>query len=200
MEIKYFTDDAGCYLKNIIKNNINFRIIKKEIQNNNLIEIVEIHNSNEDLIKELLNSTAIIGMQALYSNNKILIFKVRLIECKTIAVMKDYFNKKNIIEEKIESNYNVWTFDLNNLYEILNVKKKFIEITGNNVYIKMTKNYNKDIKLLPILKEAYELGYFDVPKRINLIELSKILDITPTKLNLIIRKILKTFLKENLKY
>ncbi len=199
MQVKYFTEDKSCYLKGIVNSDIKFRIIKREVIGDNLNEIVEIYNNDENLVKELLNSIAVMDAEILYRNNKVLILKVKLRECKTFTMIREHYNKKNINEEKIENNYNIWNFDLDNVHEILGVKKKFIEITGNGVYAKIVKNPNKDIKLLPILRDAYDLGYFDVPKKVNLMELSKILDITPTKLNLIIRKILKNFLKENLK-
>ena len=66
------------------------------------------------------------------------------------------------------------------------------------MFVNIYKKSSVDKKSLFVVKEAYDLGFFDVPKRINLLELSAILNIPPTTLDLIIRKSLKYFLDTEL--
>ena len=65
--------------------------------------------------------------------------------------------------------------------------------------IKVSIGRHIDIKSEYILKEAYERGYFDVPKKIGLRELSSVLGIPQTTLDLLIRREIKQIIHENVK-
>jgi Predicted DNA binding protein len=88
------------------------------------------------------------------------------------------------------NNYNKIRHIDDTLRDIYDVKDSNIG-TFNGRHINIKSEY--------ILKEAFERGYFDVPKKIGLKELSSKLDIPPTTLNLLLRRELRQVIQKTIK-
>ncbi len=200
MKVKYTLNYSKCYLGKI-PYDFNLKILKRELNDNKMYEIIEINYNNnyDDIIKTLKESDSIIGIDILYKNEKIIIIRSTLKVCNLISAMKKYSNGNRDFEnnETIDDKHNVWKISLENMDDIKMLGESLKKETGNNVSIKIEHGNAVKSESLFILKEAFDLGYFDVPKKINLIELSKTLNITPTKLNITIRTLLNHFLEES---
>ncbi len=199
MKVKYVLNDDKCYLGKV-PNDSNLKILKKELKDNVMYEIIEINYNNYDnIIKILKESSNVIGIDIIYKNENMVIIRSSLKVCSIISIMKkhSYNNCDSENNETIEDGHNVWKISLENMEDIKMLGESLKKETKNNVSIKIDRGNNIKSESFFILKEAFDLGYFDVPKKINLIELSKVLNITPTKLNITIRNLLNHFLEES---
>ncbi|ARD85569.1 hypothetical protein FAD_1730 [Ferroplasma acidiphilum] len=197
--------NEGCSLSGLYSEyNINSRVIKKEIHEGLLYEIAEIyyHNGNLDkILISLKSSQGVKGVETLFDNGNILIIKLTTAECPVLGILKNYSESGKSVykqEEKIEEGNNIWNMHIASMELVRELSEKLKEKTGSDVFVNIYKKSSVDKKSLFVVKEAYDLGFFDVPKRINLLELSAILNIPPTTLDLIIRKSLKYFLDTEL--
>ncbi len=200
MKVRYIMEYNDCYLKGL-SDISGLKILKKELNGNTMSEIIEIsHNNNfDDIIKTLKNSKEVLDLNVIYTDEKIIIIMLRIIMCNLIPLIKKYSNNHDFeSDETINGNLHIWGISLKNINDI----KILGELLKNKAKILSTKidrNNITKLKYSSILNEAFDLGYFDVPKRINLIELSKALNIKPTRLNMVIRKSLNYFLDESFK-
>ena len=205
MDVKFKIKNESCSLSGLYSEfNVNSRVIKKEMHDGMVHEIAEIYYQNEDLdkiLKSLKSSKEIVDVETLFSNGNILIIKLITHECPILGIMKKYAGDNGTDytkEEKIEEGNNIWYMSMSSVDIVKELSEKLKRITGNEVYVNIYRKSNVDRKSLFTIKEAYDLGFFDVPKRINLLELSATLNIPPTTLDLIIRKSLKYFLDTEL--
>lgn len=205
MNVKVKMKNEGCSLSGLYSEyNINSRVIKKEIHEGLLYEIAEIyyHNGNLDkILISLKSSQGVKGVETLFDNGNILIIKLTTDECPVLGILKNYSESGKSVykqEEKIEEGNNIWNMHIASMELVRELSEKLKEKTGSDVFVNIYKKSSVDKKSLFVVKEAYDLGFFDVPKRINLLELSAILNIPPTTLDLIIRKSLKYFLDTEL--
>jgi len=200
MKVRYIMEYNDCYLKNL-SNISGLKILKKELNGNIMNEIIEINYNNnfDDIIKNLKNSKKVLDINVLYTDEKIVIIMLKIVMCNLIPLIKKYSNNHDFeSDETINGNLHIWGISLKNINDI----KILGELLKNKAKILSTKiDRSNIIKLeyFSILNEAFDLGYFDVPKRINLIELSKALNIKPTRLNMVIRKSLNHFLDKSFK-
>jgi predicted DNA binding protein len=201
MDVKFTVNAEGCSLSGLYSEfNVNSRVIKKEIHDGIIFEIAEIYYGGEDqekIIASLKSSKSVYNIETLFSNGNILIIRLTTRECPILGILKKYTSESETSytkEEKIEGGKNIWNVSIDNVDLIKELQGKLKQFTGSNVYINLHKKTTVDKKSLFIIREAYDLGFFDVPKRINLLELSATLNIPPTTLDLIIRKSLKYFL------
>jgi len=201
MDVKFKIKNEGCSLSSLYSEfNVNSRVIKKELYDNVLHEVAEIYYQGADLDKilaSLKSSQGLIGFETLYSNDKILIVKLLTHECPVLGIMKKYADANKPIykeEEEIKGENNTWHMSLASVDIVKELSEKLRNVTGQDVIVNIYKKSKVDRKSLFVIKEAYDLGFFDVPKRINLLELSATLNIPPTTLDLIIRRSLKYFL------
>lgn len=205
MNVKVKMKNEGCSLSGLYSEyNINSRVIKKEMHEGLLYEIAEIyyHNGNLDkILISLKSSQGVKGVETLFDNGNILIIKLTTAECPVLGILKNYSESGKSVykqEEKIEEGNNIWNMHIASMELVRELSEKLKEKTGSDVFVNIYKKSSVDKKSLFVVKEAYDLGFFDVPKRINLLELSAILNIPPTTLDLIIRKSLKYFLDTEL--
>jgi predicted DNA binding protein len=205
VNVKVKMKNEGCSLSGLYSEyNINSRVIKKEIHEGLLYEIAEIyyHNGNLDkILISLKSSQGVKGVETLFDNGNILIIKLTTAECPVLGILKNYSESGKSVykqEEKIEEGNNIWNMHIASMELVRELSEKLKEKTGSDVFVNIYKKSSVDKKSLFVVKEAYDLGFFDVPKRINLLELSAILNIPPTTLDLIIRKSLKYFLDTEL--
>ncbi len=205
MDVTFTIKNEGCSLSGLYSEfNINSRVIKKEINNGIIYEIAEIYYGNKDLEKiltSLKENKGVYNVETLFSNGNILIVRLTTNECPVLGILKKYTSGSETNytkEEKIENGKNIWYMSMDSVDMIKELSTHLKHITGSDVYINLYKKTKVDKKSLFIVREAYDLGFFDVPKRINLLELSATLNIPPTTLDLIIRKSLKYFLDTEL--
>jgi predicted DNA binding protein len=205
MDVKFKIKNESCSLSGLYSEfGVNSRVIKKEIRNGLVYEIAEIYYKNEDLEKILISlkeSGEVVNVETLFSNGNILIIKLTTEGCPILGIMKKYTGDRDsnyTKEERIEEGDNIWYLSMNSMDIVKELSERLKEVTGNEVYVNIYRKSKVDMKSLFIVKEAYDLGFFDVPKRINLLELSATLNIPPTTLDLIIRKSLKYFLDTEL--
>ncbi|AGO60820.1 helix-turn-helix domain-containing protein [Ferroplasma acidarmanus] len=205
MNVKVKMKNEGCSLSGLYSEfNINSRVIKKEMHEGLLYEIAEIyyHNGNLDkILVSLKSSQGVTGVETLFDNGNILIIKLTTNECPVLGILKNYSESGKSVykqEEKIEDGNNIWNMHIASMELVRELSEKLKEKTGSDVFVNIYKKSSVDKQSLFVVKEAYDLGFFDVPKRINLLELSAILNIPPTTLDLIIRKSLKYFLDTEL--
>lgn len=205
MNVKVKMKNEGCSLSGLYSEfNINSRVIKKEMHEGLLYEIAEIyyHNGNLDkILVSLKSSQGVTGVETLFDNGNILIIKLTTAECPVLGILKNYSESGKSVykqEEKIEDGNNIWNMHIASMELVRELSEKLKEKTGSDVFVNIYKKSSVDKQSLFVVKEAYDLGFFDVPKRINLLELSAILNIPPTTLDLIIRKSLKYFLDTEL--
>ena len=201
MDVKFRIKNQSCSLSGLYSEfGINSRVIKKEIKDGVVYEIAEIYYKNNDLGKILSSikaSSEVLNVDTLYSNDNIMIIKLATEECPILGIIKKYTGEGDASftkEEKIEKGENIWYMSMTSMELVRELSERLKNATGNDVLINIYKKSKVDKKSLFIVKEAYDLGFFDVPKRINLMELSATLNIPPTTLDLIIRKSLKYFL------
>jgi len=205
VNVKVKMKNEGCSLSGLYSEfNINSRVIKKEMHEGLLYEIAEIyyHNGNLDkILVSLKSSQGVTGVETLFDNGNILIIKLTTNECPVLGILKNYSESGKSVykqEEKIEDGNNIWNMHIASMELVRELSEKLKEKTGSDVFVNIYKKSSVDKQSLFVVKEAYDLGFFDVPKRINLLELSAILNIPPTTLDLIIRKSLKYFLDTEL--
>ncbi len=201
MDVKFKIKNKSCSLSGLYSEfGINSRVIKKEMKDGIVYEIAEIYYKKNDLNKILASiksSSEVISVDTLYSNDSILIIKLTTEECPILGIIKKYSGEGKASftkEERIEEGENIWYMSMTSVELVKELSERLKDATGNDVLINIYKKSRVDKKSLFIVKEAYDLGFFDVPKRINLMELSATLNIPPTTLDLIIRKSLKYFL------
>ncbi len=201
MDVKFKLKNQSCSLSGLYSEfGVNSRVLKKEMKDGIVYEIAEIYYEKNDLEKILASiksSGEVINVDTLFSNDNILIIKLTTDECPILGIIKQYSGEGKASftkEEKIEKGENIWYMSMTSIELVRELSKRLKDATGNDVLINIYKKSKVDKKSLFIVKEAYDLGFFDVPKRINLIELSVTLNIPPTTLDLIIRKSLKYFL------
>jgi len=200
MKIKYAMDYDSCYLTNL-NDKSDFKILKKELNGNTLNEIIKINYNNinyDDIIKTLRNSNNVINIDIIYKDEKMIVIRSTVKTCNIISLIKKYSNNTNFeSNETVDANKHIWEVSLENMEDIKILGESLKKEIKGNVSIKLDHKNTMKSESFSILKEALDLGYFDVPKRINLVELSKALDIKPTKLDITIRKLLNRFLEES---
>ncbi len=205
MDITCKFDYENCFAVNLVKDlKLQIKLLKKEYVANYLQETLFIYSEEEQLLKKVLpylkERGKLNNISLITENNKSIVIKVTTDQCPLLFTFKnmDYTNKKSLIERinndgEIEWSMEVESFsNLNYISDILNQKFNI-----KNVKTKINKIKRQDPKSEYILHEAYELGYFDIPKRLGLEELSIILHIPPTTLDLLLRDSIKNLLKKN---
>ncbi len=99
---------------------------------------------------------------------------------------------------KVEDGYAFWNListresidKLLSLFGDLGIKFELLQIGGSNLDLGDEK-YKLSLEELKILEEAIDKGFFDVPRKISLEELGKVLDKSKSTLSVQLRKIIK---------
>ncbi len=205
MDITSKFEYENCFAANLVRDlKLQIKLLKKEYVENYLQETLFIYSDDEELLKKVLpylkERGKINNISMITEGNKSIVIKVTTDQCPLLFTFKnmEYANKNSISERinnggEIEWNMEIESFsNLSYISDILNHKFNI-----KNVKTKINKIRKQDPKSEYILHEAYELGYFDIPKRLGLEELSIILHIPPTTLDLLLRDSIKNLLKKN---
>ncbi|KQB36539.1 MULTISPECIES: helix-turn-helix domain-containing protein [Acidiplasma] len=209
MDVTYIFKYDRCFASNLIQNyHIKMRLISRSWDTDQLMETVSIYSESPEIINKtadfLKNYNDFEHIDILDRTKNTVTFRVTVTtSCPIIDVLKSSLvkNKKNPLIERIDYKGNThWKVEVDNcakvdkIAEILREKYKI-----EDVDVKIHRGRKSDTKSLYVLKQAYEMGYFDVPKRIGLDKLSEELHIPQTTLNLMLRRSLRQLINENLK-
>ncbi|SMD30262.1 helix-turn-helix domain-containing protein [Picrophilus oshimae] len=209
MNVTYVLSYDKCFTSAIVRMfDVRLRILKKEItEDNHLKEIVEIFSVNpaaiENAIEYLSEYDHIYNLEVISRNDKLALVNIVTDQCPIFNIMKNFGmhgNEYPMMERVDRDGKMFWKIKLDSMHKVNHISEALREkLSIDDISVKIDKGRTIDTRSIYILKEAYELGFFNVPKSIGLNELSEILHIPPTTLNLILRRALKTVLDESLK-
>ncbi|AAT43428.1 helix-turn-helix domain-containing protein [Picrophilus oshimae] len=209
MNVTYVLSYDKCFTSAIVRMfDVRLRILKKEItEDNHLKEIVEIFSVNpaaiENAIEYLSEYDHIYNLEVISRNDKLALVNIVTDQCPIFNIMKNFGmhgNEYPMMERVDRDGKMFWKIKLDSMHKVNHISEVLREkLSIDDISVKIDKGRTIDTRSIYILKEAYELGFFNVPKSIGLNELSEILHIPPTTLNLILRRALKTVLDESLK-
>ncbi|WP_337860304.1 helix-turn-helix domain-containing protein [Ferroplasma sp.] len=208
MHVLYSFKYGDCFASELINNlNIRIKIIDQTIEDNYIDEILSIYAESPDIIKKTIEYFNTYEhaeyIDIIEKSDNVIIVKLRAKGCPLVEIMKRKLlipsNKINL--ERIDYSGNMfWEFDVNNYNKIRHIDealKEIYDITDSN--IRMSNGRHINVKSEYILKEAFERGYFDVPKKIGLKELSSDVNIPPTTLDLLLRRQLRAIIQKTIK-
>lgn len=204
MDITYKFEYESCFAARLVQElNVDVKLLKKYYSDDLLQETIFVYSTNENKLKLVIpylkDHMNISDYDIISQNEHSVVVKVTTNSCPLLTILKKLDTDKKPLVEKIDSNGIIeWNIELDALSD-LNYISDALKTKYNvkNVSRKINKIKKQDPKSEYILHEAYELGYFDTPKRIGLEELSVILHIPPTTLDLILRDSVKKVLKNN---
>ncbi len=209
MNVTYVLSYDKCFTSALVKMfDVRIRILKKELtDDDHLREIIEIFSLNKNVLEKSIQYLSeydhIYNIEVISKNDKIALVNIVTDQCPIFNIMKNFGmhgNEYPMMERVDRDGKMFWRMRLDSMHKVNHVAEVLKEkLAIEDVSIKIDKGRTIDTRSLYILKEAYELGFFNVPKSIGLNELSEILHIPPTTLNLILRRALKTVLEESLK-
>ncbi len=181
-------------ISSIVKNNTVVKILEtKQLSPHIVKETIELilpDNDSQEIINKLRNDPNVIDLKILQSSEN------RMIICLTSIFNNIYkiFVNFNVFLISIRNMHNGWSelvIIIPNNKVLKRILKKLYEI-GIEMRVKsITYAKNKTIltsKQDNIIRIAYELGYYDFPRRINLTELAKKLNLSPATVAEILRR------------
>ena len=209
MKVLYSFKYDKCFAYELIHNfNVRIKVINQNFDDNVISETVAIYSNSPELIDKTVDylnnyDHAKDNLSIIEKNKNCVLIQISTLECPVIDIIrKRLINHSGKMKlERIDYAGNMQLeMDVNGYNKIKHIddtlKNKFnIEDTNIKVYI----GRHIDIKSEYILKEAYERGYFDVPKKIGLRDLSSVLGIPQTTLDLLMRREIKQIIRENVK-
>ncbi len=209
MEVTYIFNYNKCFVSKLIKDyNIKLHIINQYWENDVFTEIFSIFAESPDVLNKIMNflkeRDTIENVEIVSKQKNLLTVKTEIKNgcCPLINVMRPYIlkNKKIPVLERIDYKGNShWTVNINKCNKMYKIVDALKEYDIDDVETKIHRGRKLNPRSTYILKQAYEMGYFDVPKGISLNELSEELHIPQTSLNLMLRRSLKQLIGKNLK-
>lgn len=207
MHVLYSFKYENCFASELINDlNIRIKIINQEIEDSDIIETLSIYAESQDIIDRTVeyfnNYQHAENIEILEKSDNFITVKIQVNACPLIEVMKRKLLTPTKIQlERIDYSGNMyWEFDVNNYNKIRHIDDTLKEICDiKNSNIRTFNGRRINIKSEYILKEAFERGYFDVPKKIGLKELSSCLNIPPTTLDLLLRRELRHLIQQTIK-
>ncbi len=208
MQILYSFKYENCFASKLINDfNVRIKIVKQEFRDKYIYETLSIYSESDELLKKtveyLSNYKHSEGMDIVEKGSNFITVNVVTKSCPLVEVMKKkLMNPTNKIKlERIDYSGNIfWQLNVSNYNKIRHIDdtlKEIYDIKDSN--IKTFNGRRINIKSEYILKEAFERGYFDVPKKIGLKGLSETLDIPPTTLDLLLRRQLRQVIQQTIK-
>jgi len=181
-------------ISSIINDDISVNILEtKQLGLHIIKETVELsfsNNKKQTIINKLKNNPNIIDIKIIHHNQNHLIICLTSIFNNLYKIFTDF----NVFLSSIQSLHNGWselTIIIPNNKVLKKILKKLHEI-GIEIRVKSI-TYVKNKTTLTskqdnIIRLAYELGYYDFPRRTNLIELAKKLNLSPPTVAEILRR------------
>jgi predicted DNA binding protein len=208
MQILYSFKYEKCFASQLISDyNVRIKIVNQELRDNYIYETLSIYAESEDLLDKsveyLKKYQHSYEIKVIERESNYITVNVVTKTCPLVELMRrKLMSPSNKIKlERIDYSGNIsWEMNVNNYNKIRHIDeslKEAFDIKDSNI-----KTYNGrhiNIKSEYILKEAFERGYFDVPKKIGLKGLSSTLDIPPTTLNLLLRRQLRQVIQKTIK-
>jgi predicted DNA binding protein len=208
MQILYSFKYENCFASKLISDfKIRIKIVEQEFRDKYIYETLSIYSESEDILKKTVDYLEEYNhsedITILEQGANFVTLNVVTKSCPLVEIMKKkLMNSENKIRlERIDYSGNLfWQLNVGNYNKIRHIDdtlKEIYDIKDSN--IKTFNGRRINIKSEYILKEAFERGYFDVPKKIGLKELSSVLDIPPTTLDLLLRRQLRQFIQQTIK-
>ncbi len=209
MEVTYIFNYDKCFVSKLIKDyHVKLHMINQYWKNGVYTEIFSIYIDSSDILNKIIvflkEKNSIENIELMSSQNNLLTVKAEIKNgcCPISNVMKPYIlkGKNNPVLERIDYKGNShWTINVdkcNKMHKIADALKEYDIV---DIETRIHRGRKSNTKSMYILKQAYEMGYFDVPKRISLDKLSEELHIPQTSLNLMLRRSLKQLISKHLK-
>jgi len=208
MEILYSFKYEKCFASKLINDfNVRIKIINQEFRDDLIHEVLSIYSESEGCINKtveyLENYSHSENIKIIERGENFVTLSANIINCPLVEIMKrKMMNATGKIKlERIDYSGNMfWQLNVSNYNKIQHIDdtlKEVYDIKDSN--IKTLNGRHISIKSEYILKEAFERGYFDVPKKIGLSELSSMLNIPPTTLDLLLRRELRQVIQKIIK-
>ncbi|MCL4452840.1 helix-turn-helix domain-containing protein [Ferroplasma sp.] len=208
MQILYSFKYEKCFASQLISDyNVRIKIVNQELRDNYVYETLAIYAESEDLLDKsveyLENYPHSYEIEIVGRENNCVTVNILTKSCPLVELMRrKLMSPSNKIKlERIDYSGNIfWEMNVNNYNKIRHIDeslKETYDIKDSNIRIYNGRHIN--VKSEYILKEAFERGYFDVPKKIGLKELSSTLDIPPTTLDLLLRRQLRQVIQKTIK-
>jgi predicted DNA binding protein len=181
-------------LSSIIDNDISVNILEtKQLSPHIIKETIELiftTNTPEYVISKLKNNPNILDIKIIYSNQNHLIICLTSIFNNLYKILADF----NVFLSSIRNLHNGWSeliMIIPNNKVLKKILKRFHEI-GIKIHVKSI-TYVKNKTTLTskqdnIIRLAYELGYYDYPRRISLTDLARKLNLSPATVAEILRR------------
>ncbi len=209
MKVLYSFKYDKCFASDLVHNfNVRMKVIDQNFDDNVMSETLSIYSNSPELIDktiDYLNNYSCIdnNISVLEKNKNCVLIKISALKCPVMDIIRKKLvnnnNKMNL--ERIDYSGNIkLEMDVksyNKIQQIDDTLRDKFDIESTSIKVSIGRHI--DIKSEYILKEAYERGYFDVPKKIGLRELSSVLGIPQTTLDLLIRREIKQIIHENVK-
>lgn len=170
-----------------------------------MTDIIELYLAEgvniDDVINAIRESPNILGVEVLNQIGNNVLLKVDVLGCPLYPILE--YESENYFKEEYRVNGDITlTLYIKKAkklkYLIERIKKEVKDAT-----IKDIKIYRRRYGITPrqeaAIRIAYDLGYFDIPRKINLKKLSKILGMSPSTLNELLRRAEKKIIDHYLK-
>ncbi len=208
MQILYSFKYENCFASKLINDfKIRIKIVEQEVRDKYIYETLSLYSESEDILKKTIdyleNYKHSEDVTIVEKGANFVTLNVVAKSCPLVEVMKKkLMNSDSKIKlERIDYSGNLfWELNVSNYNKIRHIDdtlREIYDIKDSN--IKTFNGRRISIKSEYILKEAFERGYFDVPKKIGLKELSSTLDIPPTTLDLLLRRQLRQVIQQTIK-
>ena len=208
MQILYSFRYEKCFATKLINDfNVRIKIIDQEIRDDYVYETLSIYAESADrldkTVKYIENYPHAEDLKILEKGYNFVTLYLVTKSCPLVDIMRKKLMvpSNKIRMERIDYSGKIfWQFNVNNYNKIRHIDdtlKDIYDVKDSNIGTFNGRHIN--IKSEYILKEAFERGYFDVPKKIGLKELSSKLDIPPTTLNLLLRRELRQVIQKTIK-
>jgi predicted DNA binding protein len=208
MQVLYSFKYEKCFASKLITDfNVRIKIVDQDLHDGYVYETLSIYAESGDTldkaIEYLKDYSHFPNIEILERESNFITVNVATKNCPLVELMKKkLMNPASKIKlERIDYAGNIfWELNVNNYNKIRHIDdtlKEIYDIRNSNIRTFNGRHIN--IKSEYILKEAFERGYFDVPKKIGLKGLSSTLDIPPTTLDLLLRRQLRQVIQKTIK-
>lgn len=208
MQVHYSFKYDKCFASELINNfDVRIKILKQECTEECISEEIGIYSDSDELLDKtedyLSNYPHIFLLNTIERKSNYIKVDLTANNCPLLNIMKKkLMNPTGKIKlERVDYKGNIhWELNVNNFNKIKSIDETLRDIYDvKNSTIKVNNGRHMNKKSEYILKEAFERGYFDVPKKIGLKELSDVTGIPQTTLDLLLRRNLRQLIQENVK-
>jgi len=177
------------YVNNVV--NIRSRYDPKRKVVTDIVELYLMDNVEvSELIDVIMDSPNILGVEVLNHVDGKVLLKVDVVGCPLYSILE--YETHNYFKEEYRINGDILlTLYLRKAkrlkYVIERIMREVKDSTFKDIKI-YRRRYSMTTNQETAIRVAYELGYFDIPRKISLKKLGKILGMAPSTLNEVLRR------------